>query len=330
MNRSYCIKCAKSINKKDCAKNKCKKPFTRKLLISPNSKRVIIKRDIEDNKVVFVSSGKVWHCINHEMVLNAKNMEENTVLRHRSNLNCYEDPYRELGFKEYTDKELMLLFLIDPLGVANYVARYAGYIFVKTGFDGEMDYKEYIFELLLKRKPQYFYKILDKEWDIVSEVEDRRNFISEAEIMFGLHFNEYVNPINIDSCTVDVLKAAYGNTVIGDNVRNLYISNVAKSIIYELTTGVKILKKDTKFSEARKTITDKLDGTNLAWSLTWILSRKTNLEIAKSAVKQMNFYVELLDYVINKTGYDVVIKPIGLNAINLKKIRDDIKILEAM
>lgn len=330
MNRRCCIESStilKSLDKKQKVKL-YKKPKDKFILVNSNSKKVIIAKDGKQNKVIFKGTGKVWHCMNCEMILNATAMEQRPTLRFRSNLNCYDDPYRELVFKEYTDQELTLLFLIDPLGVANYIARYGGYLFSKSGLAGTLDCKEHMFKVLFERKPRYFYNIEKDIWVEAESIDDRRKFISEAEIFFGIHLNDSVHPDNAYNSIIEIIKTAYGDTILGDYPNNLYITNIIRAAIYEIVTGIKVLKNDTLIPEPREFTLDSLIGTNIAWSEHWVLNFNCAKCIAKDSIKKLNFYVELLDFIVNKSGYDVAIRTANSNTISLEKIKNEIKRIE--
>ena len=329
MNRRCCIESStmlKNLDKKQKVKP-YKKPKERLILVDTNSKKVIIAKDGKQNKVIFKGTGKVWHCMNCEMILNATAMEQSPALRFRSNLNCYEDPYGEFRFKTYNDQELTLLFLIDPLGVTNYIARYGGYLFSKSGLAGTLDCKEHIFKVLFKRKPRYFYNVEKDIWVEAENIDERRNFISEAEIFFGIHLNDSVHPDNAYNSIIEIMKTAYNEKILGKS-KKLYITNIIRAAMYEIVTGIKLLKDDALIPEPREFTLDSLAGTNIAWAEHWVLNFNYAKCIAKDSTKELNFYFELLDFIINKTGYDVAIRTANLNTISLEKIKNEIKRIE--
>ena len=62
--------------------------FTASCIVTVVIDTVTIKKDGAFNKVVFNKSGKVWRCINHDMIFDEDNMN-NTFLIQRSNHNFF-------------------------------------------------------------------------------------------------------------------------------------------------------------------------------------------------------------------------------------------------
>lgn len=145
---------------------------------------VTIKKDGAFNKVVFNKTGKVWRCINRNMIFDEENMN-NTFLIQRSNHNFFtyynenDPPLSNTTPKEYTDEEIKLLYAIDPHGVAHYIQRFAAEI------DGDLEdivqYKDRIFRLLFNREPKYFARTIDGVWYRVDTYEEINDVLSESE-----------------------------------------------------------------------------------------------------------------------------------------------------
>jgi hypothetical protein len=130
---------------------------------------VTIKKDGAFNKVVFNKSGKVWRCINQDMIFS--DVPLTSPLFDRSNLNFYGSTEYNNNIITYTDEEIKLLYAIDPYGVADYVQRYASEQFYVNELEGVLGYKDRIFRLLFNREPKYFAMALIAErfFSVLSE-----------------------------------------------------------------------------------------------------------------------------------------------------------------
>lgn len=151
---------------------------------------VTIKKDGAFNKVVFNKTGKVWRCINRDMIFDEENMN-NTFLIQRSNHNFFtyyneNDPLMSNTTpKEYTDYEIKLLYAIDPHGVAYYIQRYVAEL--EISLENKVKYKDRIFRMLFDREPKYFARTIDGVWYEVNGYEEINDVLSESEIYFGMH-----------------------------------------------------------------------------------------------------------------------------------------------
>ena len=169
---------------------------------------VTIQKDGNFNKVVFNKSGKVWRCINNDMIFDENN-RNNTFLIRRSNHNFFtyyneNDPFMSNTTpKEYTDDEIKLLYAIDPYGVAHYVQRYASEQFYDNELEGVLGYKDRIFRLLFNREPKYFARTIDGlTWYETTDKSNLSAVQSESESVFGMH------PIWDDYTLLQIIEAA--------------------------------------------------------------------------------------------------------------------------
>ena len=139
-----------------------------------------------NTKVVFNSTGKVWYCINRDMIYDERYMSDISLHR-RCNRNVFVDPDKGNALKEFTDDEIKLLYAIDPCGVARYVQDYASIKYMYDDFSKVFEYKDYIFELLFNKKPRYFKQNYNGEWEVTVDKSDLYDVISESESYFGMH-----------------------------------------------------------------------------------------------------------------------------------------------
>ncbi len=140
------------------------------------------------NKVTFTRSGKVWHCIDVDLVFDQNNHD--LITNDRSNLNFYANYHinkeDDSVISTYTNDELRLLYAIDPYGVADYVQRYAAEL--SGGLEATIGYKDRIFEMLFGRRPKHYIRTLDGEnWVEITDYNSLSAVLSESELIFGGH-----------------------------------------------------------------------------------------------------------------------------------------------
>lgn len=137
-----------------------------------------------NTKVVFCSTGKVWYCINRDMIYDERNMGDMSLHR-RCNRNVFVDPDKSNDLKEFTDDEIKLLYAIDPCGVARYVQDYAQQKY--QDLKDVVTYKNAVFRRLFGRDPLLFDRDANGEWFITIEELNPVEMISESELIFGSH-----------------------------------------------------------------------------------------------------------------------------------------------
>ena len=179
--------CAKSPGKVTITATSADGEKTDSITVTVIIDTVTIEKDGDFNRVIFNSTGKIWRCLNHDLIYTDRTQGDpeeqmlNDVLWIRSNYNFFT--YFEEGIqnpdttpKEYTDDEIKLLYAIDPYGVAHYVQRYA------TARDGGLEtcleYKDRIFQLLFKREPKYFARTLSGKWYETTDKSDLTDVLS--------------------------------------------------------------------------------------------------------------------------------------------------------
>lgn len=172
---------------------------------------VIIKKVNYFTEVHF-ESGKIWKCINKDMIYNTENIS--TLIVNRANYNILatdENGVLNGGYKTYSNEELKLLYAIDPYGVAAYIARYADDVIRKQTYlnDEEalkkvLKYKDDKFKMLFNREPRYFAPTDAGEWIETYDKRNPENVISESESYFGTHGIGEIDGIRILANIVDI------------------------------------------------------------------------------------------------------------------------------
>ena len=288
---------------------------------------VTVQKDGAFNKVVFSKSGKVWRCINNDMIFDENN-RNNTLLIRRSNHNFFtyyneSDPFMSNTTpKEYTDDEIKLLYAIDPYGVAYYVKRYASEQFYDNELEGVLGYKDRIFRLLFNKEPRYFAQAYNGEWYVTDDKTDLNNVISESESYFGMH------------STYDFLRALVSAIDFATAVLCTIIPNEAADTIVEvggtlLKVGILYHNEEYQMafeevlSLAGDVIFDPQD--ELIETVFEVFSVFTSFnELINSIATKPRYYCDILDYCINKVNYNVILELENGDKMKIKDIKESI------
>lgn len=237
---------------------------------------VTIKKDGAFNKVVFESTGKVWHCINQDMIYDEDYMY-NTILSQRSNYNFFtyyneNDPLlSNTTPKEYTDDEIKLLYAIDPYGVANYVQRYAGELFYEDGLEGVLGYKDYVFKLLFKREPKYFARTLTGSWYETTDKSNLSAVISESEEIFGMHpIYDALTILALCGFVLEIAGIVFSTSFFTTGAIKTCIGNVCKTCVRVLSVGEAIVKNELISYTSNSIIESAFEKTDLAWAYKFV------------------------------------------------------------
>lgn len=286
---------------------------------------VTIQKDGAFNKVVFNKSGKVWRCINHDMIYNESN-RNNSILIQRSNHNFYtyydEDDVSNWNTnpKEYTDDEIKLLYAIDPYGVADYVRRYAEKEYI--GLRAELQYKDRVFELLFNKEPRYFVQLPNGKWDVTENKNDLNNVISESESYFGMHqsfdfLRVLVNAIDFATavlCTIISNDAAGSILEVGGTLLKV-------GILYHNEEYQMAFEEIVSFAE--DLMLNPVD--ELIESVFDVLSVFTSFnELIESLETKPRYYCDILDYCISKVDYNVLLELENGEKMKLKDIKESV------
>lgn len=179
----------------------------------PYRTEVVIQKDQYTGMttVHFAVTGRTWYCIERDMV-NVDDIGSSDYMYWGERLNCNYFTHYYLGIdmddmditpKTYTDKELRLLYAINPYGVAAYIERYA---FENLGLTDALNYKDDIFRAIYGHAPRYFARYSAHEWRQVTSYSDRTKVISEAELIFGMHVvYDAFTIVDIVTSIVDIL-----------------------------------------------------------------------------------------------------------------------------
>lgn len=173
--------------------------YTAKCTISVVEGIIVEKTDANHNRIVF-PNGKVWNCVNFD-IINDYNLDQDDPESQRFYDNVYEtkvydEPtehtYYYEPFKEYSDEELKIIYMIDPHGMAAYVREYASALpdtgdGVQTMLSKILAYKDRIFRMLFGRSPRYYKRNTLGRWYRTTDTSDWTDVVSESECLFGGH-----------------------------------------------------------------------------------------------------------------------------------------------
>lgn len=286
-------------------------------------KCAIIQKDGGYNKVVLPDSGRVWRCINRDMIFNEQNRHD-TFLIKRTNynyftrydetdrLNCIDEPY------VYSDAEIKLLFAIDPYGVAAYVERYADY---QGGLKETLDYKDRIFKLLFNREPSYFARMADgKTWYKTTDKSHLTAVQSESECVFGMHaiWDWYTQKELIEAIGTMiqiVLNVIYAAPSVATYLTNHLTANkIAK--VFSFTAS--FIGSGFISALGDSFVDDMLDmdsfnetafeNTSLNWAYQMVSLYSSIMELAHDFDMGANYYKQIFNYCVHTLDYDIYVE----------------------
>ncbi len=275
--------------------------------------------DNDFNMIRFNSTGKIWHCVDHDLLFKDDYWKDDKdYYTNRALLNCAD--WDENGFqyidseKTYTDDELLLLYALDPYGVAYYVHWYATYGQPGHGpLANTLKYKDRIFKLLFKRDPKYFARYEVESWYTISDISkisDLRAVISESEMYFGMHpFSDLFTKIALLQIAFEIVLMAVGgaaNFIKNEVVKKIITYSIRAIGLSEglLTDGVFNASFDLALDIAE-------ERTNINWVghiLTWKSACDTLDELAETIVNNNTFYTSYIQYVANIDTYRVIVQ----------------------
>ena len=259
------------------------------------------------NKVVFNSSGKTWHCVNHDTIYN-ENYTGNALLYELSNRNYYVDfPNNNVEVRTYSDEEIKLLYAIDPYGVADYVQRYADHLSSCYGdLSCALNYKDRIFELLFNRKPTYFARNLNEQWYVTSNKDNPLTVISESEAIFGKHqLFDIVSIFKIRSFIIDIAIMVLGLPAFDNGSDAAKIQRIAKYYFLSLSAEADVISGVFGNFIIDEGLGYVFEKTKLGWAWNMISIYKSMGEIVDTLTATPNFYKDILSYCAKDVNYDV-------------------------
>ncbi|MBQ3258894.1 MAG: Ig-like domain-containing protein [Clostridia bacterium] len=273
---------------------------------------VIIQKDGAYNKVVFNKSGKVWRCINHDVIFDVHYMHDSTLIR-RGNHNFYtsfdeDDPSKtDKTPKEYTDDEMKLLYAIDPYGVADYVQRYASKQFHVDDFEGVLGYKDRIFKILFNRKPKHFARTID---GVLCEVDDREksnDVLSESEIFFGMHpIYEWRTFLEILEVCSLILNKVFLTNFFTSTIAETVISKIVRAGLLMVSGMGSLLRRELGSYVAGNAFEKAMEKTSLEWALSFVSLYDSLDDLANVMNLDLNYNKQIIDYCACQTGYNVL------------------------
>lgn len=287
---------------------------------------VTIKKDGAFNKVVFNKTGKVWRCINRDMIFDEENMN-NTFLIQRSNHNFFtyyneNDPLMSNTTpKEYTDYEIKLLYAIDPHGVAYYIQRYVAEL--EISLENKVKYKDRIFRMLFDREPKYFARTIDGVWYEVNGYEEINDVLSESEIYFGMHpiydWHTFFEILGVCSSILNVVF-----------LTNFFTSTVAGVIIKRVvTTGLlvasgieSVLRNEFADYTPGDAFEAAIENTLPDWAAAYVSLYESIDDLADAMTLNLNYNKEIIDYCACHTGYNVLFEMKNGSTYKLKDVCD--------
>ena len=262
------------------------------------------------SRIVF-SNGKVWNCINTDLI-NAYNLDIEDPFSQRFYDNTYQNKvidetelvYYGLPMKEYTDDEIKLIYTVDPYGLAAYVKEYAKHnhevgCSVQEMLEGTLEYKDRIFELLYKRKPQYYKRNSPGNWVVTSERSNLSAKVSESEYLFGFHnLLDKTTTYEILSIALDLLSSMVSSTInplLGD-----FISDIG-SICLNLWAG----KAPFNLQDiAQSIVGDEIPNEISSWA-TYISLQSSLQELQELLSDRPQVYSQMLDFSSDINNHDI-------------------------
>ena len=292
---------------------------------------VTIKKDGYFNKVVFENSGKVWRCINHDMIYNEEN-SINTIFLRRSNYNCYKnyDGATEVhdGPMIFEDDELRLLYAIDPYGVAFHVKSYAESL--SGGMATSLEEKDRVFRILFGREPKYYYR--DMYGTIWYETDVNRNsdqIISESEAYFGMHpGNTYLRSV---ISVIDFTRAIAELLLRGKSIQTTVLEKAIDIVGFTLKfsllyfEGEHVVLAEEIISELEDMVEGGLLHVVELDNVFTVLSAFTSfIELIEALTDKPKYYLATMDYCITKTDYDISLEIASGETYKLTTISENV------
>lgn len=288
---------------------------------------VVIQQGMYQNDVVFKGSGKIWHCINEDMIYDVDPLSYNYVeLNRLSNINYYVDPDDPTNddIISYSDDELRLLYLIDPYGLAHYVELCGEHLnHVYDDLSMTLWYKDYVFRRLYDRNPYYFTRTLDGTWYKTEDTSDLTKVISESETLFGMH------PIYDDHTILQIINTLITvGGILGNGAFGI-ISNVIGTIdtlilsaARSLSVGESTVLRDFARYQIDQYIQDAISNTCIGWALNLINLYNDINDIAEALIERPSFDGEFINYCANVNSFDIYLKLKNNRLCKLKDIND--------
>lgn len=271
---------------------------------------VTIMKDDVYNSVFFHKSEKVWRCINHDMLFNEENMNNQTLL-HRTRYNFLEN-YDEQNpvtieprEKIFTHDELKLLYAIDPYGVAKYVCDSA-----PSGLSNTLEYKDEIFELLFRREPKYFARTIDGVWFETTYNDNTSVVVSESECVFGMHpLWDNCAIRELAEATLSVIDIALTLVGVSPAVPNFLKNNKTVKTVMKIFSFTFNTVTNGILSSSVSTFSDiAFEETALEWACNLVSIFDNIQQIVSSFSENQSYYPQVIEYCANDLGYKIYVE----------------------
>lgn len=272
---------------------------------------VTIMKDDVYNSVFFHKSEKVWRCINHDMLFNEENMNNQTLI-HRTRYNFIEnyDEHNPATInpieKIFTDAELKLLYAIDPYGVAKYIEMRAP----NDELEHTLEFKDGKFELLFKRKPKYFARTGNGSWIETTYNNNPSVVISESELLFGMHpLNDILTIAAIVTMAIDIASIAVGAVLQKYIKTGSTLDKIRRCFFRFATVGEAYVKQNILAGFNNAIIEDFFESADLDWALDVVTLHNSFIELVNTINSQSpEFYNSTFNYCIEKTNYHIYVE----------------------
>ena len=270
--------------------------------------KVTIEKDGNYNKVVF-ENGKVWKCINCDMVYDQENAF-NEELTQRRLFDLHDDLVNYTTYRTYTDNELKFLYTVDPCGVAKYVEMYA---MQYDDLEDKLAYKDSVFYMLFGRNPQYYARNKDGEWEPTTDKSNLIKVVSEAETLFGMH-NVYdgITWKAIINLVLDLFFLGFATKL--DSIKDRITTSVLN--FFGIDT------KNNFYSQFKSSYI----GMTWDWLNTLVSFYENIKDIVDAMVVSDNFYPKFIEYYSSNDVYRVFLKLKNdetVEAVDLKNALED-------
>ncbi len=287
--------------------------------------KVTIEKDGNYNKVVF-ENGKVWKCINCDMIYDQDN-DFNEELTQRRLFDLHDDLVNYTTYRTYTDDELRFLYTVDPCGVAKYVQMYA---MQYESLREKLAYKDGVFYMLFGRQPQYFARNLAGEWYVTTDKSELSKVMSESETIFGAHtIYDATTWLSLAGFAVDILGTIFGSAFfqVGGVVKK-GIAKVIKTFVSMYIVGENIIKNQIVSYVAGYGIEKAFEETSLDW-LSGAVSLYDRLDqLATAITDKPGMYFDFIHYFATNAQYRVFVKLKNAEIIEMKDLDEAINAMQ--
>ena len=283
--------------------------------------KVTIEKDGNYNKVVF-ENGKVWKCINCDMIYDQENAF-NEELTQRRLFDLHDDLVNYTTYRTYTDDELRFLYTVDPCGVAKYVQMYA---MQYDSLREQLAYKDRIFKLFHERNPKYFARNVLGEWYVTTDKSNLSAVLSEAELIFGCHtVYDFTKGWQLFNVLLSAISLFMGTSFYEGLEASYAIARVAKQAVRVISIGVTLADGYLVSFAANSYLDKRFKNTNFWWLLDAVSLVGGISELASILKSKPALYSEIVHYYVSNTKFRVFLKMANSDIIEMKNLEEAMK-----